>query len=628
MTTITFAFLVNWSADGVTFIDESAYIFHLHLSIGMRDRYVSHESADEQLSAAFGTVLGGQGGMGFGALMAHPPAVHSIGQADSPVQELRAVQPTLSRAGIGGGHRVAARPGKPSQSSAAHHSGSGRHRGGAGKHVKARKPKPPKHYPHQIGHAPRRPHPHQHIPKDNGPIEYVADLGTCDVTLDNSSQRFSPDYASGPLFGSLLPRRAVKVTATDGVSNWTLFSGFIERIEPEPGIFSSRHVVIACIDAIGLLAFQKVSLPLQVNQRADQIIAQLVAATYTPTATNYQPGSSSFDLAADQWSADRTPALDAIRECCESEFGRFFIQRDGTPTFYARRTFFAPPSPAVTLGASDPFALTVGRDVEQVFNLIKVDAHPRNTLSAPQVLAQANAPVLIPPIGPAGAGIRYLTLHFHDATGNPLGGTNLTIPLAANIDYVVNEKKDNSGVYYTTSSYFTIQVVDVRGSEVTIEMTNSALGVLYATTLQIRGQAVTSYDPITQTAEDTVSEGLYQKRAWTHDLPLSADVDLAYALSRYLLNRYAYPFTRIDAVTIHNDAVIEGADVFEVKLFDPILSSEAQTGLSNVLAWVIGQRLEITPDTFTLTWLTERADDKAYWIVGTSALGTNTALAV
>ncbi|MHB8625616.1 MAG: hypothetical protein ACYDBJ_04500 [Aggregatilineales bacterium] len=599
---ISFAVLVNWNGDGSTFVDESAYLFDAHLQIGMHDRYTGSEASAEHVNASIDPMRGGVAG--FGGLIGAMPTTSAPGGVIA--------QPEMNRGG--------------------HHGGGHGHRGG-GHHASARthapkKPPKPHHYPYQIGHQPHPPHHKVHVPPDRGPIEYVAEVGTCTLTLDNSSGRYSPDNAGGPLYGNLLPRRAVKVTASDGVTNWTLFAGYVDKIEPEAGSYSARHVIIECIDAIGLLAFQRISLPLQQNMTADQLISQVVAATYTPASTNYQTGATPFDVAADQWSADRTTALDAIKESAESEFGRFFIQRDGTPTFYARRYFFAPTTPVLSLTTSNPFALTVGRDIAQVFNLIKVVAHPRNTLSMIQVLASATSSVLIPPIGPLGAGIRIVTLHFHDATGNPIGGTTLQIPLTATTDYVVNEKKDNSGVYYTTSPAFTIAVTDVRGSEITITMTNAALGVLYANTLQIRGQAITSYDPVTQTAQDAASQTAYQKREWTHDLPLSADVDFAQSLAAYLLDRYAQPFTRVDAVSIHNDPVINGTNVFSVKLFDQLTVSDPQTGLSNVALWVIGLRLQITPDDFLITYVTERSDDRVWWILGTSPLGTNTRLAV
>jgi len=40
--TITFTFAINWSGDGVTWIDESANVLSSHLQLGMHDRYEGH----------------------------------------------------------------------------------------------------------------------------------------------------------------------------------------------------------------------------------------------------------------------------------------------------------------------------------------------------------------------------------------------------------------------------------------------------------------------------------------------------------------------------------------------------------------------------------------------------------
>ncbi len=463
-----------------------------------------------------------------------------------------------------------------------------------------------------------------------GLLDSVAALGTCVLTLDNATQRYSPDYAAGSLYGTLLPRRQMRVRATDGVTFWPIFRGLVDRIVPEAGAFGRRRVVIECVDGIALLAYQRVSLPLQTNQRADQLIAALVSAAYTPPVTNYHASAETFDIAADGWLADQTPALEAIRQCAESDFGRFFIARDGTPTFYDRRSFFAPLTPALTLNAH-PFALIVRRDAETIFNVVKVIAHPRATVGLVSVLAQANGALHIPPIGPGGPGTRKVTLHFRDATGNIIGGTGVIIPLVAYTDYAINEKADGSLGDYTTSPYFAIAAPDVRASEITLTLQNSALGPLFATKLQVRGQPVTTYDPVTQTREDTASQSAYQKRTLTHDLPLSADVIVAESLAAYLLDRYRAPFTRVESVTIRNEPVLNGTNIFSLNLFDAIRLTDSQTGINNLLCRIVGQRLEITPQQFTLTWRTERADDRTYWnlgVVGYSELDLTTRLAV
>lgn len=103
---------------------------------------------------------------------------------------------------------------------------------------------------------------------------------------------------------------------------------------------------------------------------------------------------------------------------------------------------------------------------------------------------------------------------------------------------------------------------------------------------------------------------------------------LADSLASYLLDRYAQPFTRVESITIYNDALIGGVNVFSVRLFDALSISDPQTGISAMVCRVIGLELTIAPNGFTLHWITERQDERAYWILGTSALGVATRLAV
>ncbi len=203
-------------------------------------------------------------------------------------------------------------------------------------------------------------------------------------------------------------------------------------------------------------------------------------------------------------------------------------------------------------------------------------------------------------------------------------------PLAPSTDYTVNERPDGSGVDYTNDPAFAFGTLDVRGAEIIIPMQNTATGALYATKLQVRGKAITVYDPLVQTQEDSASQSTYQKRTLAIDLPLSADANFAESLAYYLLDRFKAPFTALDQIAIHNTPLIGSSNVFSVNLFDALAITDAQTGLSNVTCRVVGIALDITAQDFTLIFFTERADDRIYWnlgVTGYGELGTNTRLA-
>jgi hypothetical protein len=51
--------------------------------------------------------------------------------------------------------------------------------------------------------------------------------GTCSVTFSNADRRFDPDYSAGPYFGTILPMKRIRVTATRSAVTFTVFLGWV-----------------------------------------------------------------------------------------------------------------------------------------------------------------------------------------------------------------------------------------------------------------------------------------------------------------------------------------------------------------------------------------------------------------
>lgn len=83
--------------------------------------------------------------------------------------------------------------------------------------------------------------------------------GTCQITLDNRTQRFSPFNTSSPYNGKLIPRRQVRVRATSGASTYDVFRGYINNW---PVSFTDSKldstVTIACYDILGLCSTETI----------------------------------------------------------------------------------------------------------------------------------------------------------------------------------------------------------------------------------------------------------------------------------------------------------------------------------------------------------------------------------
>ncbi len=186
-----------------------------------------------------------------------------------------------------------------------------------------------------------------------GPGDSVAAIGRCTVELDNGSGRFSPE-ASAALAGLVLPRKEVRVSASDGVTNWVLWRGFIDAIVPEAGDLA-RRCVLECVDGVALLDHQRISVEHAASKAVDEAVSEVVAAAYTPPALAIADNGDSLDHYGHTWQPETTRAVDALRAICESVYGRFWVARDGTATFQTRDQRQDPSAAAVWyVGAAAP----------------------------------------------------------------------------------------------------------------------------------------------------------------------------------------------------------------------------------------------------------------------------------
>src|SRR5690606_37437283 len=89
------------------------------------------------------------------------------------------------------------------------------------------------------------------------PGHHVGGVGHMTRGLDHFGGRYTPGSVDSPLAGELLPRRPARIRAVSaGGEAWTIFTGWIERIEAgaESGV-----ATITLVDAIALLRGQPLS---------------------------------------------------------------------------------------------------------------------------------------------------------------------------------------------------------------------------------------------------------------------------------------------------------------------------------------------------------------------------------
>ncbi len=438
------------------------------------------------------------------------------------------------------------------------------------------------------------------------PLDPVAAVGTCTITLDNSTRRFSPANESGALAGKLLPRRPVRISASSGGSTWVLFRGWIEKLLPTAG---SGECFLTCIDGVALLERQQVSAAYESTKTVQAAVLALVYSAYTPPAADISGSGESLSHYGRNWNPESTTVLDALREVCQAVAGRFFIGRDGTAIFRSRADL-QNPSVAAALTIDDTSALedlNVVVDVNQVVNECDVTVYPVETVSAEQVIWKARAVLRIAP-----GQTRVFYANFRDSDGQRCGAVEVVTP-AATTDYTVNDRSDGSGFNYTADPAFSISTV-TEATRLKITLGNTATGPLYVTLLQVRGKPLRVYDPITVQKVDSASQDTYEKRSRSFDLPMQPDPVFGQSMANYWVGRYKNPALQVDHLLARNRDVLGGVDLFGLGLFDKVLINNSESG--GLGHWITSLDYTIDPDGFRVRMGLERADDRQYWLLG------------
>lgn len=168
--------------------------------------------------------------------------------------------------------------------------------------------------------------------RDNARSTAPSGPGQADLTLNNQSGDYSPDKATGPLYGSLGPGRAVRLQAVHNATTYDVFRGVIDAydlaVDPP-----SRTVRLGLVDAVSQLAAVQVSTGLYPGLRTDQAIAVVLdEAGWSATARDLDTGATMVQW----WWADGVTAWEAIQALVDSEGPGALATVDATGNFVFR----------------------------------------------------------------------------------------------------------------------------------------------------------------------------------------------------------------------------------------------------------------------------------------------------
>lgn len=408
----------------------------------------------------------------------------------------------------------------------------------------------------------------------SSPLARTPGVSRATFVLNNLNKQYSP-----PLNATVLPRRQIKLDMTY-ISTVTLFRGFIDDIRPTFGLHGQRQVTFNCLDAQALLDAYEGEIALQTNTTADAVIAAVVAAVYTPPGTAYQVGITPFPTSSEGWNYNQLENIRAsqkIQDACISDWGRFFIAKNGYATFYNRQKMSLDSATKLTI-INAMLNLDYVKSSASVYNYVEVTCFPRAVGETYEVigrLSQTDATCI------EASSAQTFVLRFRDPVNVKvtLGAKSCVTP-AAGTDYACTD--DPAGLGNDVTAGVAVAAT-FYGDHAEVTLTNALAAPVYVQTLQVRGIAVRAREQITVVAQDATSIAAYQKRKLSLQAPLISDPQSAQELADYLLQYYKDPMNDVQGVEIlANKDTTWMAAVRDLELCDRVSLSEDQTGL---FAW-------------------------------------------
>ena len=216
------------------------------------------------------------------------------------------------------------------------------------------------------------------------------EAGTATVILNNPNSDFNPQNSSSPYFGKLFPLRKIRIYAETTLSgnpvNVNIFSGYINSFDTSfyQGTNEDATVTLQCVDGFRLLSNVATEVPPIPGATSGQLSGARIEtlldfADFPTSLMTLTPGQSQMQVDP---GANRS-VLAAIQTVEQSEFGAFFMGRDGKATFLDRNTISILADNVVSEysdttplpGGQFPYAqLDFAYDDQQILNDVSVQA--------------------------------------------------------------------------------------------------------------------------------------------------------------------------------------------------------------------------------------------------------------
>jgi hypothetical protein len=467
--------------------------------------------------------------------------------------------------------------------------------------------------------------------------------GKLTATLVNTSGKYSPSNTSSALTGKVLPGRTVQLQAGSGSFPYTFpiafndgvrWQGKLERIVPAPSSIGVKTCTLTAFGTLGYLNQFQTDLASTTNRRTDLAIGDILDNLGWTESADRDLDTGQTTISRFWMSCQK--AIDALRLVEEAEAGFIKESKTGQIAFenrYHRLTETASTTSQATFsdasGSTHSYVNLAQTDpLTTIINHVEATARTYDTASIATLWTHPETGSDSPTLAPGEVKTFVASYPNPDAGNNAMEVNAWTTP-AATTDVLVNTSSSGSaGDSGDITSSITIAAAKTA-ERMAITLTNGSASAGFVTLLKARGTAVTTKNPATVRAIDTVSKGIYGERKYiakTKFIPTSSQ---AQDWCEYQMAIYGSPI-EILSMTIASSSPSNIGQVMLRDISDRITvvaTNDAALGI-NADFFIESERHQVSNGgtEHVTTWQLSPASGgySQFWVLGTSVLGTNT----
>ena len=442
--------------------------------------------------------------------------------------------------------------------------------------------------------------------------------GVLNAEINNTSGDYSTFNTSSPLAGNLVPGRKVKLTGNDGSTTRTLWTGFIDSIQPIPSVNGANLARIKAIGPLGYLNKFEVSTALFANLYTGALIGKVLdAAGWGGSDRDIDTGIISLP----RFWVEGVKTLQALRLIEETESSLLEESATGSIVYRDRharsKDTKSTNSQATYTDASGSWILgtsALDNDAQMGIDAEVLWTHPETGPASPQISAGAT---------------KTFTAQFpNSGSSSTSSAVDFWKNLTATTDYLANDASDGSGTNRTANISASLTK---RAQSMDIALTNGHSGAVYITKLQAQGHKITTKDSAEVKVANSASQTAYGKRTYPHPGKFLPDSEEAQNWGDFHAAVWGDPVPLLDVTLIGNRSTATLTDIMSRDISDLVTvtaNNDSGLGLSEGF-FVESMRHSIDAElnhsaTFTLS---QSSGYAGMFLIGTSSLGNSTRLA-